>query len=119
MDQMKSSDQAKPTSSGVRYPRMDPATFDKLCEIRDLPAFFAGVYINENGQVDNFFELRVEFPKDQVLPAMVEMLKRFKEELLDNFKDAPDQDEILDKLRELAGVEKRKLEVVKKDDDGG
>jgi hypothetical protein len=114
--QMKSSDQAKPVSLGVHYPRMDPATFEKLCEIRDLPAFFAGVYINEDGQVENFFELRVEFPKELVLPAMLEMLRRYKEELLDKFKGAPDQEEILSKLRELAGVEKPKLKVVKADD---
>lgn len=116
VDQMKSSDQAKPTNPGVRYPKMDPATFEKLCEIRDMPAFFAGVYINEVGDVENFFELRIEFPKELVLPAMLEMLQRFKEELLDKFKDAPDQEEILDKLRELAGVEKPKLKVVKADD---
>ena len=116
MDQMKSSDQAKPAESGVRYPRMDPATFEKLCEIRDMPAFFAGVYIDDNGEVENFFELRITFPKEMVLPAMLEMLTRFKTEALDRFKDAPDQEDILDKLRGLAGVEKPKLKVVKTDD---
>lgn len=116
MDQKRSSDQAEPVDSGIRYPKLSPEMFEKLCQIRGMPFFTGIVFINESGEIENFFELHIDFPKEMVLPGMLELLRRYKEELLDHFKDAPDQEAIMEQLRELAGVEKPKLKVVKRDD---
>jgi len=87
-EMMKSSDNARQPAS-VRYPRMSPEMFEKLSDIRDLPAFFVLIYEDEKGKTQFWYELRTSFPKNKVLAGLYEVAASFKKRLLDRIMPQP------------------------------
>lgn len=67
-----------------------------------IPQFVSAVYIDSEGKHRITYNLMGGFPKQEVLPALVEIAKHYKENLLDHFDPSDEQQRAMDALIELA-----------------
>ncbi len=62
--QMKSSQQGTPVDMAYTFPAMSEEMYEMMLKVRDLPAFFLILYIDETKQLQWWGGMRSEYPKD-------------------------------------------------------
>lgn len=82
-----SSNAAQPPEASLRHPKMSPDMYERLCDIRDLPQFILLLYKDEADEVQYWFELQTNFPKDEVIPAVMAAMQAYLDNYAKNFKD--------------------------------